>query len=227
MPNQNKLLPPIALIEPHVRRLWKMCKNDKEILKVLREEVIDTEKYGLGALVVKYFHVYEPELVWERKARQFRRWFTPGFKKILQEGVTAGWYDTTRPLDVGQPVVTSGLFNQWSPVVTSGLFNQWSPVVTSVVNQWFQWFDQWSTSGSSGLTSGQPVVPVVLVVNHWLTTGSSCQPVVNQWFDQWFPPSGQPVWSTSGQPVVLWSTSGQPVVNQWFYGQPVVNQWFQ
>jgi hypothetical protein len=38
----------------------------------------------------------KPEIAWS----QFRRRFTPGFEKIIQEGVTAGWYDTTRPLDV-------------------------------------------------------------------------------------------------------------------------------
>jgi len=38
----------------------------------------------------------KPEIAWS----QFRRRFTPGFERIIQEGVTAGWYDTTRPLDV-------------------------------------------------------------------------------------------------------------------------------
>jgi hypothetical protein len=38
----------------------------------------------------------KPEIAWS----QFRRRFMPGFEKIIQEGVTAGWYDTTCPLDV-------------------------------------------------------------------------------------------------------------------------------
>lgn len=37
-----------------------------------------------------------PEIAWS----QLRRRFTPGFEGILQEGVTNGWYDTNRPLDV-------------------------------------------------------------------------------------------------------------------------------
>ena len=36
----------------------------------------------------------KPEIVWS----QFRRRFTLGFEKIIQEGVTVGWYDTTRLL---------------------------------------------------------------------------------------------------------------------------------
>lgn len=38
----------------------------------------------------------KPEIAWS----QFRRRFAPGFETIIQEGVTAGWYNTTRPLDV-------------------------------------------------------------------------------------------------------------------------------
>ena len=38
----------------------------------------------------------KPEIAWS----QFRRRLTPGFERIIQAGVTAGWYDTTRPLDV-------------------------------------------------------------------------------------------------------------------------------
>ena len=33
----------------------------------------------------------KPEIAWS----QFRCRFTPSFEKIIQEGVTAGWYDTT------------------------------------------------------------------------------------------------------------------------------------
>lgn len=38
----------------------------------------------------------KPEIAWS----QFRRRFAPGFENILKEGVIAGWYNTTRPLDV-------------------------------------------------------------------------------------------------------------------------------
>ena len=37
-----------------------------------------------------------PEIAWS----QLRRRFTPGFETILEEGVTKGWYDINRPLDV-------------------------------------------------------------------------------------------------------------------------------
>ncbi|KAF8169351.1 hypothetical protein BJ912DRAFT_1025640 [Pholiota molesta] len=51
----------------------------------------------------------KPEIAWS----QFRRRFTPGFESILQEGVTAGWYDTSRPLDV---LVFRWLFIPWLQV---------------------------------------------------------------------------------------------------------------
>ena len=37
-----------------------------------------------------------PEIAW----LQLCRHFTPGFEAILEEGVTKGWYDINRPLDV-------------------------------------------------------------------------------------------------------------------------------
>ena len=39
---------PIEEIEPHIRRLWKMRKNEKEILRILLDDFINTDKYGLG-----------------------------------------------------------------------------------------------------------------------------------------------------------------------------------
>ncbi|EDQ99277.1 uncharacterized protein LACBIDRAFT_316760 [Laccaria bicolor S238N-H82] len=48
----------------------------------------------------------KPEIAWS----QFRRRFAPGFETIIQEGVTAGWYDMTRPLDV---LVFRWLFIPW------------------------------------------------------------------------------------------------------------------
>ena len=36
-----------------------------------------------------------PEIAWS----QLRRRFTPGFEKIIEEGVIEGWYDISRPLD--------------------------------------------------------------------------------------------------------------------------------
>ncbi|KDR80468.1 hypothetical protein GALMADRAFT_136943 [Galerina marginata CBS 339.88] len=51
----------------------------------------------------------KPKIAWS----QFRRRFTPGFEAILQEGVTAGWYDTTRPLDA---LVFRWLFIPWLQV---------------------------------------------------------------------------------------------------------------
>jgi len=39
---------PIEEIEPHICRLWKMRKTDKEILQILQEDYIDPDKYGLG-----------------------------------------------------------------------------------------------------------------------------------------------------------------------------------
>ena len=38
----------------------------------------------------------EPEITWS----QFQRRFTPGFKNILDHGVTSGWYDTDNTFQV-------------------------------------------------------------------------------------------------------------------------------
>lgn len=45
-------LAPLEDIEPHIRRYWKMRKNDKQILQHLLNDHIDTEKYGLGSVFI-------------------------------------------------------------------------------------------------------------------------------------------------------------------------------
>ncbi|KAF8120087.1 hypothetical protein EV363DRAFT_1460065 [Boletus edulis] len=47
MPNQNKPTPPLSLIEPHIRSLWKKHSTDKQIVAKLRQ-IIDTDQYGIG-----------------------------------------------------------------------------------------------------------------------------------------------------------------------------------
>lgn len=38
---------PLDQIEPHIRRLWKACLTDKEIVAEIRKS-IDTTVYGIG-----------------------------------------------------------------------------------------------------------------------------------------------------------------------------------
>ena len=40
----------------------------------------------------------KPEITWSQLCRRFK--FTPGFEDLLEIGVTNGWYDTARPLNV-------------------------------------------------------------------------------------------------------------------------------
>ncbi|KAF8420586.1 hypothetical protein L210DRAFT_3491406 [Boletus edulis BED1] len=47
MPNQNKPTPPLSLIEPHIRSLWKKHSTDKQIVAKLHQ-IIDTDQYGIG-----------------------------------------------------------------------------------------------------------------------------------------------------------------------------------
>ncbi|KIK77492.1 hypothetical protein PAXRUDRAFT_166681, partial [Paxillus rubicundulus Ve08.2h10] len=47
MPNQNKPSPPLHLIEPHIRWLWKARLTDKDIVAELHKQ-IDTDMYGIG-----------------------------------------------------------------------------------------------------------------------------------------------------------------------------------
>ena len=49
-----------------------------------------SENYGRQKKNVK------PEITWS----QLHCRFTPGFEDLLELGVTNGWYDTNRPLDV-------------------------------------------------------------------------------------------------------------------------------
>ncbi|KAG2159187.1 uncharacterized protein EDB93DRAFT_1100197 [Suillus bovinus] len=84
MPNQNKPLPPLEEIMPHILRFWKAHLTDKAIVEEL-QKVIDTDRYEIGLLfyergmavsrcVIKsYFAIYESDLVHQRKARRLRQ----------------------------------------------------------------------------------------------------------------------------------------------------------
>ncbi|KAF8156339.1 hypothetical protein BJ912DRAFT_937115 [Pholiota molesta] len=82
--------------------------------------------------------------------------------------------------------------------------------------QWFQWFDQW--------------FQWFPVDNHWLTSGFSVVPVVNQWFDQWFQWfqwfDQWFQWFDQWFQWFQWSTTGQPVVLVVWPVALVVNYWF-
>lgn len=41
---------PLELIEPHIRRLWKVRLNDRQIVAELQKH-IDTSQYGIGCVV--------------------------------------------------------------------------------------------------------------------------------------------------------------------------------
>ncbi|KAJ7832141.1 hypothetical protein B0H14DRAFT_2515144 [Mycena olivaceomarginata] len=46
--NQHKPNPPIEIIGPYIHKYWKMRKDDKTILRLLKTHHIDSSKYGLG-----------------------------------------------------------------------------------------------------------------------------------------------------------------------------------
>ncbi|KAJ7511196.1 hypothetical protein B0H11DRAFT_1954316 [Mycena galericulata] len=46
--NQHKPLPPLSLIGSHIMRYWKMQKNDKQILELLRTRHLNGTRYGIG-----------------------------------------------------------------------------------------------------------------------------------------------------------------------------------
>ncbi|RDB25057.1 hypothetical protein Hypma_007524 [Hypsizygus marmoreus] len=46
--NQYKPLPPLETVAMHIIKYWKMRKTDKQILELLKEKHIDTNRYGLG-----------------------------------------------------------------------------------------------------------------------------------------------------------------------------------
>ncbi|KAG1811302.1 hypothetical protein EV424DRAFT_1542583 [Suillus variegatus] len=48
MPNQHKPTPPLDEIAPHILRLWKTRQTDRNIVRILREKHIDTDRYGIG-----------------------------------------------------------------------------------------------------------------------------------------------------------------------------------
>ncbi|KAG2085347.1 hypothetical protein BD769DRAFT_1718725 [Suillus cothurnatus] len=52
MPNQNKPLPPLDEITPHILRFWKARLTDKAIVQEL-QKVIDTDRYGIGITKLK------------------------------------------------------------------------------------------------------------------------------------------------------------------------------
>ncbi|KAG2339322.1 hypothetical protein BDR05DRAFT_951239 [Suillus weaverae] len=52
MPNQNKPLPPLDEITPHILRFWKARLTDKAIVQELRK-VIDTDRYGIRITKLK------------------------------------------------------------------------------------------------------------------------------------------------------------------------------
>lgn len=74
-----------------------------------------SENYGIANAHTALRHWHDPSLVgtiqhrWLRQKKnvkpeitwsQMRRRFTPGFEDLLELGVTNGWYDNNRPLDV-------------------------------------------------------------------------------------------------------------------------------
>lgn len=44
----NALLAPLDEIAPHILRLWKTRQTDRNIVRILREKHIDTDRYGIG-----------------------------------------------------------------------------------------------------------------------------------------------------------------------------------
>ena len=74
-----------------------------------------SENYGIAKAQTALRHWHDPSLAgtiqhrWMRQKKnvkpeitwsQLRRRFTAGFEDLLEIGVTNGWYDTARPLDV-------------------------------------------------------------------------------------------------------------------------------
>ncbi|KAK7016029.1 hypothetical protein R3P38DRAFT_3321518 [Favolaschia claudopus] len=46
--NQHKPLAPLELVKPHILKYWKMRKNDKEIVELLRTKHLHNSEYGIG-----------------------------------------------------------------------------------------------------------------------------------------------------------------------------------
>ncbi|PPQ67538.1 hypothetical protein CVT26_006839 [Gymnopilus dilepis] len=112
----------------HWMKVWWTNRNPKLILSYYLD-VIDelgymplitqsdpgSENYGIANAHTALRHMHDPNLVgtiqhrWMREKKnvkpeiawsQLRRRFTPGYEDLLEKGVTNGWYDTNRPLDV-------------------------------------------------------------------------------------------------------------------------------
>jgi hypothetical protein len=47
-------LAPLDEIAPHILRLWKTRQTDRNIVRILREKHIDTERYGIGYVDLCY-----------------------------------------------------------------------------------------------------------------------------------------------------------------------------
>ncbi|KAJ7841523.1 hypothetical protein B0H14DRAFT_3140219 [Mycena olivaceomarginata] len=64
--NQHKPNPPIEIIGPYIHKYWKMRKDDKTILRLLKTHHIDSSKYGLG--ITRFRQIREAlGLFWTRK----------------------------------------------------------------------------------------------------------------------------------------------------------------
>jgi len=84
-----------------------------------------SENYGVANAQTMLRHMHDPSLEgtvqhrWMRHKKnvkpegtwsQLRRRWTPGFENLIEQGVTAGWYDITRPID-------AYVFCSFSPVL--------------------------------------------------------------------------------------------------------------
>ncbi|KDR77552.1 hypothetical protein GALMADRAFT_65908 [Galerina marginata CBS 339.88] len=112
----------------HWLKVWWTNSNPKLILSYYLEVIEKfkhmplvtqsdpgSENYGLANGHTALRHWHDPNLAgtiqhhWMRQKKnvkpeitwsQLRRRFTPGFEDLLETGVTNGWYDTNRPIDI-------------------------------------------------------------------------------------------------------------------------------
>jgi hypothetical protein len=102
----------------HWLKVWHNNNNPKLIcpdVPLITQSDLGSENYGIANAHTILCQWHDPRLEgtvqhrWMRSKKnvkpeiawsQFRRRFTPGIEKLIQKGVTAGWYDMTRPLDV-------------------------------------------------------------------------------------------------------------------------------
>ncbi|KAF9532557.1 hypothetical protein CPB83DRAFT_867411 [Crepidotus variabilis] len=83
-------------------------------IPLVTQSNLGSENYGIANGHTTLRHLHDPSLVgtiqhrWMKHKKnvkpevtwsQLRRRFSPGFKNILEEGVTKGWYDINRPID--------------------------------------------------------------------------------------------------------------------------------